>query len=167
MSTIKYAMQTIVDSANTADPDVKAHNELPHLNIQCLFSRFWFWHFMWWAWELFCSVLRIILFLIFLFINIWTPKIIDIIVWKKWSACFINTYMYMSECRSNVKQYRPLSDCSWSGCALFAQVYIGPNIWGKYSVLFCSKCDKNNNILIKVHSSIHKIVLLLANYMHH
>ena len=46
MSTIKYAMKTIVDSANTADPDVKAHNELPHLNIQCLFSRFLFWHFM-------------------------------------------------------------------------------------------------------------------------
>ena len=40
MNTIKNAMKTIVESANTADPDLKAHNELPHLNIQCLFSRF-------------------------------------------------------------------------------------------------------------------------------
>ena len=47
----------------------------------------------------------------------------------------------------------PLSDCSWSGCALFAQVYICPNIWCKYSVLSCSKCDKYNNILIQVHCS--------------
>ena len=30
--------------------------------------RFWFWHFMWRVWELFCSVLRIILLLTFLFI---------------------------------------------------------------------------------------------------
>ena len=76
---------------------------------------------------------------------------------KKWSACFINTYMYITECRSNVKQYKPLSGCSWSGCALFAQVYICPNIWGKYSVLSCSKCDKYNNILIKVHCSNPKL----------
>ena len=81
-----------------------AHNELSHLNLLCLSSRFWFWCFMWWAWELSCSVLRIMLFLIFLFIvfHNWpghfivTPdhlfhplnhkyldtKIIDIIVWK-------------------------------------------------------------------------------------
>ena len=35
------------------------HNEPPHLNLQCLSSRFWFWRLMWWAWELFCSVLRL------------------------------------------------------------------------------------------------------------
>ena len=81
-----------------------SHNEPPHLNLQCLSSRFWFWCFMWWAWELSYSVFRIILFLIFLFIvfHNWTghfivtpdhlfhllnhkyldTKIIDIIVWK-------------------------------------------------------------------------------------
>ena len=42
---------------------------------------------------------------------------------------------FNSSWRSNVKQYRPLSDCSWSGGELFAQVYICPNIWGKYSLL--------------------------------
>ena len=130
-----------------------AHNEPPHLNLQCLSSRFWFWHFMWWAWELFCSVLKVILFRICLFIQ----KLLTLLSVKViWSACFINAYMYVSECRSNVKQYRPLSDCSWSGCALFVQVYICPNIWGKYNVLFCSKCDKYNNILIKVHCSNQK-----------
>ena len=31
--------------------------------------------------------------------------------------------------------------------------YTCPNIWGKYNVLSCSKCDKNNNLLIQVHCS--------------
>ena len=45
--------------------------------------------------------------------------------------------------------------------------YISVPIFGVNTVSFFAASDKNNNILIKVHSSIYKIVLLLANYMHH
>ena len=125
-----------------------AQIEPPHLNLQCFSSRFWFWRFMWWAWEQFCSVLRIILFqilLLFFTTGLGTSLLHIIIINLSNVSCFnlhlsgLNTLPpeqpFNSSWRSNVKQYRPLSDCSWSGCALFAQVYICPNIWGKYSVL--------------------------------
>ena len=152
-----------------------AHNEPPHLNLQCFTSRFWFWCFMWWAWELSCSVLKIILFLIFLFIVFpnWTghfivtpdflfhplnhkyldTKIIDIIVWK--SDQHVSS-MHTCTCQnadqmSNSKDHYQTG--LWIRCVLFAQVYICPNIWGKNNVLSCSKCDKYNNFLIQVHCS--------------
>ena len=125
-----------------------AQIEPPHLNLQCLSSRFWFWRFIWWAWKLFCSVLRIILFqILWLFFTTGMgTSLLHLIIINLSNVSSFNLHLsglntlppeqpFNSSWRSNVKQYRPLSDCSWSRCALFAQVYICPNVCVKYSVL--------------------------------
>ena len=84
------------------------------------------------------------------FINIWTPKIIDKIVRKvidqHVSSMYTCTCQNADQMSNSIDHYQTAPD-------LYAQIYICPNIWGKSSVLFCSKCDKYNNILIKVHCS--------------
>ena len=116
---------------------------------------------MWWAWELFCSVLRIILFLILslFFTTGLGTSLLHLIIINLSNVSSFNLHQvlsgldtlppeqpFSSSWRSNVKQYRPLSDCSWSACALFAQVYICPNIWGKYSVFNFAASVTNTTI---------------------
>ena len=136
--------------------------EPPHLNLQCLSSRFW--RFMWWAWELFCCVLRIILFLVLLllFTTGLGTSLLHLIIINLSNVSSFNLYLsglntlppeqpFNSSWRSNsIDHYQTAPDLSVH-CLLR---YISVPIFGANTVFYlCGKCDKYmyNSILIQVH----------------